>query len=412
MQVNSPRVYGTKPDPYEIALRGNLGQSRSVRQLKPLVPEIPLATSFEESQSLSRRVSTTEFHPEELILSPEDQPRCKTDRSHTLNIFKHKSQQMKRISYLVSCNKKRGNDTIKPTDSLKTVRAVVEMRKNEYEQKQKRSLKGSMYVNDLWGFGYEKDVLNNAMLRRQLAKQKSTIKPTSPGSQFRPLDFAKNDKPVPPAIPLENYAAATMSNHQKYYMANFGLFDSPKTENSDYYSSINTAWMGETETPRKTFRIRTEQSPPYSTKTPNKSSTVATSPKFSTPRSDYVWTPSSAGLRKKKYTAKTSMSDEEEPDQFKKSRQPSRDIIALDTKMFLGQKNQQFNVLMGDCETELQEKQNWNFMMNNLEELFVNAKYDKKKKNEVNKQAELKDNFKFFFAKKGRRENGGGNGKN
>jgi len=389
MQVHTPRSYGTKSDLYGISLRGNLGQSRSVRQLKALAPEVPLV--FSESQSLSRRGSTAEFHPGEQILSFEDQPQCKTERSHTLNIFKHKSQQMKRISYLVSCNKKRGDDQIRPTDSLKTVRAVVEMRKNEYEQKQKRGLKGSMYVNDLWGFGYEKDVLKNAMLRRQLAKQKNTI---NPEGQFRPVHLPKTEKAAPLMIPLENYATA-FSNNQKYYMANFGLFDSPKTENSDYFSTNNTAWARETETPRKNFR------------SPNKSSTVATtfegSPKFSTPRSNCVWTPSPDGVKKKKYVTKTPMNNEDELGQFKKSRQPSRGLVALDTKMFIGQKNQEFDILMEDCENELQEKHNWFLAMNNLEGLFVNAKYDKKKKIEVHQKAELRDNFQFLFPKKGRR---------
>jgi len=405
MRMHTALAHGPQIDPYEMAPQIKLSQSKSVRNLKPIQFEGNIA----EYQSLSRRISAAEGPLELLTLGSEDQPPCLSDRSHTLNIFKHKSRQIRQINNIAYSNKKRGDDQIRPTDSLKTVNALVGMRKTEYELKKKPNLKGSMFLNDLWGQGYEKDVLKSAMLRRQLAKQKSLIRTvTSGGQPHQVLNNPTPGKSEVPMIPLHQAAEGLVTGKDnRYYLAHFAQFDSPKTENSEYYSTNNTAWVTEASNsqPRKSFRIRTEHSP-HSNKSPG-GTTIGGSPKFSknfaspksSPRS-HLWGSPSSG--RKKSLAIHHLSDEDELDPSKKKIQLSRGLIAQDTKMFIGKKNQQCNILLEDCDNELQDKYNWFLMMNNLEELFVNAKYDKKKKMEVNQKTEMKNNFQFMFSRKGR----------
>jgi len=103
---------------------------------------------------------------------------AKGDRADTLKIFTQKIDAVREMEDLQKRSESKTTEkmntqqmVIKRGDSIKTIKAVVENGKKQFGKKTKEKLKGSMYVNELWGNSYENEVMRATNIDKVIHRQ-------------------------------------------------------------------------------------------------------------------------------------------------------------------------------------------------------------------------------------------------
>ena len=390
-----------------------------------------------------------------LNLDPDEGTPCLSDRSHTIKIFKHKLQTEKHVNQNLIYKTKRGFDRpIQAGDTLYTVKAVVEKRKKEYEQRRRMDLRGSMYMNDLWGKDYEKDVIKGAKMKKDLERKMKFLQ--KPQEKHLPiLNDTYNTKPPLLRIELDpsvtrlgtNTSPDELTPLSPYTPSHYlalprKAFDTPVTEDSDYgitkpcFTEENSPGIVSPDKKYYQYRLIKDRTEKIhhghrslgGSYTPRLEGVIRGTSKNSSrgyEKSGGSWTmrnsyyagsenstrasteafgqiiakeQSKVSLRRiHKEKGKKSWASREGISSTEISRKGTRAGLSRD---FLGEKSHQVNLLMEQCEEQLYEKREWNGLINDMEGLFVNRKYDIRKKLEEKEKAKVIENCKYLLMKR------------
>jgi len=162
----------------------------------------------------------------------------KVDRPDTLKIFTQKMDAVREMEDLQKKSEgKTGEKTktnsqqmvIKRGDSVRTIKAVVENGKKQLNKKTKEKLKGSMYVNELWGNSYENEVMRATSLDKVIKlKEDKSRKPYFEKLREMAQNFEnrpKEEETLPPV----------WTSTQKKFSVQLDLSDASSP--FDYYSA-------------------------------------------------------------------------------------------------------------------------------------------------------------------------------
>ena len=381
------------------------------------------------------------------------------NRNETLRIFQNKFEKTKFSEEVPPVKKRTLEGRIKYHDTVKTIEAMVKEAQKEYLTKKKKGNKGTMLVNDLWGQVYQKEVIKQSGME-QTPKQKHKTEISQNFQQLNLTDRSleetsktpkNNIVPVLTQMPFVNETVSKINVDTSYLQnsaRSFRVPDTPKKISSDpfpqktrknhisrnvwnpnrqncssvlrgsthiinqslvsrfnhHYSSSKKETSAEIERSAMTMRDKSREDSLDTYRNAFQRLIETKSP-------DYSFTSRLPLKETYESTLRQRRTRKEQKDYFSSfqnektsprnlSENSTKEIEAAKTRLYLAGKNAQLTEILGDCEFELQEKGEVTGMIQDLQELFVNRKYNREKQLELEQQEKLLDECKFLFKDK------------
>jgi len=392
-------------------------------------------------------------------------PKGAANRFETLRIFQ-KKQMKSTLNQEVSSVKKRDlKGQIKFNDSVQTIEAMVKEAKKEYQTRRKKQNKGTMFVNDLWAQVYQKEVIKQSGMEKIFKqKHKTGSKPTQSSPRLNLTDrsteessFTPKNNPVPvlPPMLIANEIPSDINLDTSDFQYSDRTFRAPETPKKILSEPIKAVQE------RRIYRnkniwdptrqnchsvLRASSNVPnqsLSSRIQNFSYSSKNAPVAETERSimrdysleDSVDTNRSAlrrivaakpinslqihrlpldltlDLKDSSSTFRgraqrnhfsSFLSEKKSPRTL--SEKSKAEVEAAKTRLYLEGKNAQVKELLVDCEVELRERGEWISMVQDLQGLFENQKFDKLQKLALEQKMRLINECRSSIYEKGVRK--------